>query len=529
MKFHPTLSRFSLLSLCLGALFACGQAPDGGEDTVDSGSVPAAQSDGGMGNAEQPDVASVPAQPDVASAAAQAVPTPVDTAVSDLSDRDRFQAELRAKMAARMQEQQGRKAQPEKELRDEHGHLVDKFGNHLDTTLPPDSPTKGQKKPNEVVNPPALPTNEGARLTFDIGQEKHDFGKLLQGMVAEHEFTLYSSGTSSLVIRQVKPTCGCTIAQVYIEGEQGERLAYTFGNPIPAGTTVWIPARLHTKGKRGHQNTRINITSTDPRGQTQLGLEADIDPFFMVMPSYLNFGQIRKGDEKTLELQISTVKSEALAMRVEPSSIPAGVAVDIRPTGAVTEDGRSPAWKLTATAGPDLVEGNLARTLMVMSDKVIEGGKPNPDGSPAVFQVSVTLSARVVGPFSFNPPYMSMGLVRPGQVLSRSVRLTCHDESYSLAETSLTISIKGIAPANQPYPEWVHADRFIPRITAVPGENSVDIELTCQGMPETLSGSFRGTLIIGLTHDEKKEVVIPITGVCRGGVVPVTKPAGGRK
>ncbi|MCH2105871.1 MAG: DUF1573 domain-containing protein [Planctomycetes bacterium] len=515
MKSHSSISRLSLFALCLSALFACGQAPPHDHDHDHEGHEDESHEDH-EGHDEDVEVGQAAVEGSDASSAAPA---------EELSERDRFQADLRAKMAARMQQQKDRKENPPEELRDAEGHLVDKFGNHLNPEDEHDH--SGKKKPLELTNKPLPTTNEGARLTFDIGTEKHDFGKLLQGMVAEHEFTLHSSGTEDLIIRQVKPTCGCTVAQVYYEGAQGERLAYTYGNPIPAGTTVWVPAKLHTKGKRGHQNTRINITSTDPRGQTQLGLEADIDPFFVVMPSYLNFGQIRKGEEKTLELQISTVKSEALLMTVEPNSIPAGVTVDLQATGALDPEGRSPSWKLKATAGPELVEGNLARTLMVLSDKVIEGGKPNPDGSPAVFQVSVTLSARVVGPFSFNPPYMSMGLVRPGQVLSRSVRLTCHDADFSLAENLPTVSIKGIAPANQPYPDWIHAERFTPRVTAVPGENSVDIELTCQGMPESLSGSFRGTLLIGLTHDEKDEVVIPITGVCRGGVVPVNKAAGG--
>ena len=124
-----------------------------------------------------------------------------------------------------------------------------------------------------------------------------------------------------------------------------------------------------------------------------------------------------------------------------------------------------------------------------------------------------------------------MGLVRPGQVLSRSVRITCHDDDFSFADDAPTIQIKGIAPANQPYPDWIYTDLFIPRVSVVPGMNAVDIELTCQGMPETLSGSFRGTLLVGLEHPEKGEVVIPITGVCRGGVVPVAprnRPAGGK-
>jgi hypothetical protein len=476
---------------------------------------------------------------------------------------------MKAKMAARIQE----KANPPAKFYDAEGHLVDKDGNHIhaedelehvkeaktkksnlgnllsvkgsgvinDKGVVVERPAgKGQQKPaqkpaqkpqknGEIVNPPILGNNDGPRLTFDIGQEKHDFGKLLQGMVAEHEFTLRSSGTEDLVIRQVKPTCGCTVAQVYYEGDAGERLSYTYGDVIPAGTTIWIPAKLHTKGKRGHQNTRINITSTDPRGQTQLGLEADIDPFFVVMPSYLNFGQLRKGEVKTLELNISTVKNEALAMSIAPGNIPAGVNLDLQPTGALKE-GRSSSWRLKAIVGPDLVEGNLARTIMVLSDKIIEGGKPNPDGSPAVFQVSVSLSARVVGPFSFNPPYMSMGLVRPGQVLSRSVRITCHDESFSLAENLPVVQIKGIAPANQPYPDWQYGANFTPRVTPVAGENAVDVELTCQGMPETLNGSFRGTLLLGLDHPEKKELIIPITGVCRGGVLPAkgAKPGGGK-
>lgn len=551
MKAHfKTLTLFSLaLSLSAGLISSCSQ-----EGEVEISKEEAASESTLSGETALSEDSSS------SQGAAQAKAAPVDEAAAR---RAQFQAEMKAKMAARMEAQ----ANPPAKFYDAEGHLVDEQGNHLHEEDEHDHGSdskkgdlgnllsvkgagvvneKGQlmERPNvkskpvpkqkpakngALVNPPILGNNDGPRLTFDIGQEKHDFGKLLQGMVAEHEFMLRSSGTEDLIIRQVKPTCGCTIAQVYYEGDGGERLSYTYGDVIPAGKTIWVPAKLHTKGKRGHQNVRVNITSTDPRGQTQLGLEADIDPFFVVMPSYLNFGQLRKGEVKTLELNISTVKNEALAMTIAPGNIPAGVTVDLQPTGALSE-GRSPSWRLKATVGPDLVEGNLARTLMVLSDKTIEGGKPNPDGSPSVFQVSVSLSARIVGPFSFNPPYMSMGLVRPGQVLSRSVRITCHDEAFLLAEKLPTVQIKGIAPANQPYPEWEYGANFTPRVTPVPGENAVDIELTCQGMPETLSGSFRGTLLLGLDHAEKKELIIPITGVCRGGALPAkgVKPAGGK-
>jgi len=48
-------------------------------------------------------------------------------------------------------------------------------------------------------------------------------------------------------------------------------------------------------------------------------------------------------------------------------------------------------------------------------------------------------------------------------------------------------------------------------------------------MPETLNGSFSGTLVIKVNHPEKPELKLPITGVCRGGAGGVPEqpaPAG---
>jgi len=110
----------------------------------------------------------------------------------------------------------------------------------------------------------------------------------MQGTVADHEFELTNDGTEDLIIKQVKPTCGCTVAQVMVENEAGEIVDYTFGDAIVPGRKVRVPAKLHTKNKSGHQTTRINIFSNDPRGTIQLGLEADIDPFFNIAPRFLN-------------------------------------------------------------------------------------------------------------------------------------------------------------------------------------------------------------------------------------------------
>jgi hypothetical protein len=107
---------------------------------------------------------------------------------------------------------------------------------------------------------------------------------------------------------------------------------------------------------------------------------------------------------------------------------------------------------------------------------------------------------------------VSLGLIRPGQTMSRSVRITSHDADFKLDPK---ISIQG-----RDTPEWEFSKYFTSHVTPVAGENSVDVEVTLTGMPETLSGSFSGMLVIEIGHKEKPEIKLPITGVCRGGSAP---------
>lgn len=372
--------------------------------------------------------------------------------------------------------------------------------------------------------PPVLGDGSGPRLTVPVGTDTHDFGRVMQGQNVEHVFEVKSDGTEDLVINQVKPTCGCTVARVLVETDAGEMAQYTFGQPIPPGRRIHIPAVLHTKNKHGHANTRINVFSNDPRGTTQLGLTADVETFLTVSPNFLNFGQISVGETKTLSATISTTKGQLILLELAQETLPAGAKAELTPASP-DADGRSPRWDLNLTIGPDLVEGNLARAILVRSDAEIPGSEPGPDGQPQMFQVSITMSAKVVGPFGTTPQYVSMGLVRPGQVVSRIVRIECYDKDFDFAGFEPEIRIVGLPkPGTQEYTDWEYAEYFTPTARKVEGENAIDIEVTLEGLPETVNGSFRGTLIVPLNHPDKQQIALPITGVCRGGVV---QPSGG--
>lgn len=372
----------------------------------------------------------------------------------------------------------------------------------------------------QINNPPPLGDGDGPRLMYRVGEEAHTFGRLMQGTVAEHTFELKNEGNEDLIIKQVKPTCGCTVAQVEVENGEGARGSYTFGDPIAPGRSVWVPAKLHTKNKSGHQTTRINVFSNDPRGTIQLGLEADIDPFFAIAPRFLNFGQISVGDVVTKKAVISTTKGSPVGLSMVEQSLPAGskcVLTPISPDG----EGRAARWDLEVTLGPELTEGNLARAVNVISDVDIPGAEEGVDGE-VTYAATITVSAQVVGPFSYNPPYISMGLVRPGQVASRTVTVECHDEGFSFADTVPEVRVVGLANPGAAggevsYREWEYADVFTPTVRPVEGKNAVEVELRLEGLPNDALGSFRGTLVVGLNHPDKKEIALVITGVCRGG------------
>jgi len=172
--------------------------------------------------------------------------------------------------------------------------------------------------------------NSKAKLTYEFGSETKAFGKCMQGDVLTHTFQLMSSGEDALVIKQAKPTCGCTVAQIMVE-ENGKFEPYQFGKPIAPGKKIEIDATLHTQNKRGHAGSRINIFSNDPRGQTQLGLEAEVDPFFQVTPTAINFNQLSVKDTATDKIAIATTKGQRVTLTAVKDNMPKGLSVEVKP------------------------------------------------------------------------------------------------------------------------------------------------------------------------------------------------------
>ena len=127
---------------------------------------------------------------------------------------------------------------------------------------------------NDPENPQVILTIKGNVVLSDVessiypilhfGQTKYNFGKVNEGKVVEYTFNFENSGKSTLKIKDIKTSCGCTAALVSSEllepGEQGT-----------------LKVELDTSNRKGKMSRTITINTNDPKNpNTILTVYADI-------------------------------------------------------------------------------------------------------------------------------------------------------------------------------------------------------------------------------------------------------------
>jgi hypothetical protein len=93
---------------------------------------------------------------------------------------------------------------------------------------------------------------------------EHDFGRIKSGDVVNFDFAFTNTGTASLEIASVKPSCGCTLA-----GKSQQTIA--------AGQAGVIPVRFNSRNFSGRVSKTIRVSSNDSLHPEQiLRIHADI-------------------------------------------------------------------------------------------------------------------------------------------------------------------------------------------------------------------------------------------------------------
>jgi hypothetical protein len=389
---------------------------------------------------------------------------------------------------------------------------------------PNPSPIPEKKEGETPIGRQGQAVDPNAKLTIEFGAEKFDMGTVRQGEKREHLFEMSSGGTAPLIIYQAKPSCGCTVGETRVANDQGEFVPYKMGDPISPGRKIQIAATLDTTNKHGATQVRISVSANDPVGLIQLALAANVESLLNVSPSALMFGDLSEDSVKEGLVTVRSPAGEPVKLTIDesqPFPKPKGLEVALTAVDPDAE-GRAELWHLKVNVGPGLTEGQVGYRVNLMTDREMPGAKELPNGQKQMYQANVSISGRVLGVLTCAPQYFSLGLVRPGQVVSRTVKLTSNDPNFALDKVTATIT--GFNGEEFPW-----KDAFSTMIRPVPGENSLEIELRLDGLPEGADGTFKGQVVIETGHPDKPQIPVSFSGVARAGVTTGNTPPKGTK
>ncbi len=106
-------------------------------------------------------------------------------------------------------------------------------------------------------------TTEGPKIAFE--DESHNFGAIKEGIVAEFTFKFKNTGDQPLILKDVRPSCGCTTPEWSKE-------------PVQPGKTGLIVVKFNSAGRPGKFNKSITITSNIPEDTKILFISGTVTP-----------------------------------------------------------------------------------------------------------------------------------------------------------------------------------------------------------------------------------------------------------
>jgi len=105
----------------------------------------------------------------------------------------------------------------------------------------------------------AAMTDSARYTTIEWLDSARDFGKIPEGQKLDVSFRFRNTGTTPLVIGQVRPSCGCTIA------EQPQE-------PIAPGSEGQIKAVFNSEGRTGINHKTLFVTA-NTKGRQDYSLQ----------------------------------------------------------------------------------------------------------------------------------------------------------------------------------------------------------------------------------------------------------------
>ncbi len=311
------------------------------------------------------------------------------------------------------------------------------------------------------------------RITF--ARRIHDFGVIADVEDLYTTFSFTNTGTGTLVISEVKATCGCTVPT----------LVKTEYAP---GESATLNVRFNPSGKAGRQNKTISVISNaQPQSITKLAIRADVRPL-VDFNFFLRFGEVKLGQQRTRRVVLSYTDPDLQITDLYATNPYLGVKlIDV---GAPNAAGGGLPYLATieVTLGSDAPWGLLHQTHVKFTGR----GRAAEQFAPAAAPYTVIVTGKIFGEVGLDPIMLSsaqmLGRNRTFQLsaeLTRASGAPFTVTDVRIAETTIA-GLKPSVVANGPGAYTVFLDGTTPASggpvngsvtvsTDVPGEEELSI------------------------------------------------------
>lgn len=173
---------------------------------------------------------------------------------------------------------------------------------------------------------------------FACDEPTFDFGERDNSTTVVHDFVIRNDGNATLEITGIRPSCGCTVANVSRPS-------------LEPGQATTLTARFTLEGRTGPQHKTIAVESNDPRSpQSVLALTGTAVALVDVVPRTVYASNLLPGQAVTNVIKITSREDEPL----EIVSIDTGNPL-VRAEAVEVVAGRE--YDVVVRAGSDLPKG----------------------------------------------------------------------------------------------------------------------------------------------------------------------------
>ena len=205
------------------------------------------------------------------------------------------------------------------------------------------------------VHASAVPATAGGP-TAAVPEPVKDYGSVPRGKPIRHQFEIRNDGDGVLSITEVKPNCGCTVAN--------------FDRTVPPGGTGRIEAVVETIGLKGPIAKSVQVFTNDPENPSlTLVIKANVRSPIDAHPGYARFIAVQgEGTQTSVQTVWSSEYSELAVVRVESPYPFLSVSHREATGGEKRPEGAGRQWRIQLSLPADAPVGPLADYVSVYTN-----------------------------------------------------------------------------------------------------------------------------------------------------------------